>query len=138
MDVVLVIGRVLFAILFARSGYQHLKDQGMMVGYARAKGVPMPETAIPLTGVILILGAVSLALGIYADIGALLLLIFLVPTALIMHDYWAQEDPEAKAADSIHFYKDTALAGAAVIIFYLYNQGQDIPASITHALLGKF
>jgi hypothetical protein len=35
------------------------------------------------------------------------------------------------------FFKNVALLGAALIIFYLYNQGQDLDLSITDALFGR-
>jgi putative oxidoreductase len=138
MDLIFVIGRVIFSFLFARSGLQHLQDDGTMAGYAKAKGAPAPELMVPLTGVMLLVGAASIALGLWADIGALLLVAFLLPTALIMHAYWRLDDPQARTMDSAHFYKDVSLLGAAIIIFFLYNQFQDVPASLTDALFGKF
>ena len=38
---------------------------------------------------------------------------------------------------SAMFFKNVALLGAAVIIFWLYNQGQDLDASLTDALFGR-
>jgi uncharacterized membrane protein YphA (DoxX/SURF4 family) len=40
MDVVLVIGRVLFALLFINSGIAHLTKLEAMTGYAKYKKVP--------------------------------------------------------------------------------------------------
>jgi uncharacterized membrane protein YphA (DoxX/SURF4 family) len=138
MDVVLVIGRVLFSVLFARSGISHLRDDGTMAGYAEAKGVPSARLMVTITGVMILAGAILIALGLWADVGALLIVVFLIPTALVMHAYWKLDDPQASHADATHFYKDTALLGAAILIFYLYNQVQDLPASLTDALFGKF
>jgi putative oxidoreductase len=138
MNVIFVIGRVLFSLIFARSGLQHLRDDGTMAGYAKAKGAPAPNLTVPLTGVMILAGAISIALGLWADVGALLIVAFLIPTALIMHAYWKLDDPQERAMDAAHFYKDVALLGAAIVIFYLYSQFQDVPASLTNALFGKF
>lgn len=138
MNVIFVIGRVLFAFLFARAGLGHLQDDGRMAGYAKAKGAPAPQLTVPLSGVMILLGAISIALGLWADLGALLIVAFLVPTAVIMHAYWKLDDPQQRAMDSAHFYKDVSLLGAAIVIFYFYNQIQDVSASITQALIGKF
>jgi putative oxidoreductase len=138
MDVIFVLGRVIFSALFARSGVQHLQNRHAMAGYAKAKGAPLPELTVPLTGVMLLAGAASIALGLWADVGALLIIAFLLPTALIMHAYWRLSDPQERAADSVQFYKDISLLGAAVLIFYLYNQFQDPAASLTNALFGQF
>jgi uncharacterized membrane protein YphA (DoxX/SURF4 family) len=138
MNVIFVIGRILFSFLFARSGLGHLRNREMMAAYAKTKGAPATELTVPLTGVMLLAGAITIALGLWADLGALLIIAFLIPTATIMHAYWKIDDPQERQADSVHFYKDVALLGAAVVIFYLYNQFQDVPASLTNALFGKF
>ena len=138
MSVILVIGRVLFSALFFRSGIQHLRDDGTMAGYAAAKGVPYARLMVPVSGAMILAGSILVALGLWADLGALLLVAFLIPTATIMHGYWRLRDPQERAMDAVHFYKDVALLGAAIVIFYLYNQGQDVAGSLTDALFGKF
>ena len=39
-------------------------------------------------GVLLLAGSLSMLLGVWADLGALLLVVFLVPTAVMMHGCW--------------------------------------------------
>jgi uncharacterized membrane protein YphA (DoxX/SURF4 family) len=138
MSVVFVIGRVLFAWIFLRSGIAHLRDDGTMAGYSESKGVPAAAAMVKVTGVMILVGGVLVALGLWADVGALLIAAFLLPTALIMHNYWTIDDPQARGGDAAHFYKDISLLGAAIMIFYFYNQGQDLAASLSHALIGKF
>ena len=138
MDVVFVIGRILFALMFVRSGIGHFQARDVMVGYGKAKNLPAPEIAVPISGLVIIVGGLMVALGLWADIGALLLIIFLIPTAFIMHSYWKETDPQAVAQESIQFFKDISLLGGAIIIFWLYNQLQDVPASLTDALLGSW
>ena len=90
------------------SGINHFKNLGMMGGYAKSKGVPAARLVVPGTGVILILGGLSVILGL------LLLVLFLVPTSVLMHDYWTVEDPHARAAEQVNFMKNLALMyGAA-------------------------
>ncbi|MGI8726980.1 MAG: hypothetical protein ACR2K6_04795 [Solirubrobacterales bacterium] len=36
-----------------------------------------------------------------------------------------------------HFMKNFSLTGAAIVLFWLYNQSQDLPPSITEALFGR-
>ena len=135
MDVVFVIGRVLLAVIFVMSGLMgHLVQRQASVEYARAYNAPAPELTVPLTGVMILLGGLSVALGVWADVGALLLLFFLVPTAFIMHAFWKEQDEQAKQNQMAHFMKNMALAGAAIIVFYLYNQGQGGEASLTDPL----
>ncbi|MFZ8872141.1 MAG: DoxX family protein, partial [Candidatus Nanopelagicaceae bacterium] len=66
-----------------------------------------------------------------ADLGALLLAIFLVPTAFMMHNFWTIQDPQAKQGEMINFFKNLSLAGAALIIFVLVGSGVEFGPSIT-------
>lgn len=116
MELVLLLGRVLFALIFLNSGIGHLRQRAGMTGYAKSKKVPAAGAAVVISGLMLILGALGIALGIYADLAALLLVIFLVPTAFLMHNFWTVSDPMAKMSETVNFFKDLSLAGAALMI----------------------
>ena len=73
MDIVMIIGRVLFALVFLASGLNHLTKAKAMVGYAQFKKVPMPAASIYVSGLLMLLGGLSVVLGIYADLGAIVL-----------------------------------------------------------------
>jgi putative oxidoreductase len=120
MDILVLIGRILFAALFIGSGYNHFANSKAMAGYAAAKGVPAALAATYAGGVLLLAGGVSVLFGIWADLGALLLVIFLVPTAVTMHAFWREQGQE-RMMDMIQFQKDTALAGAALMLFALFS-----------------
>ncbi|CAB4789893.1 unannotated protein [freshwater metagenome] len=133
MDAVLAIGRILFALIFISSGINHFTKLEAMTGYAKYKKVPAAKLAVLVSGVMLLLGGVYVALGIYADLGALILAIFLIPTALMMHTFWKETDPTAKMNESIAFFKDLALAGAALILFAMIGSGANFGWHITSA-----
>jgi putative oxidoreductase len=133
MEIVLLIGRILFALMFINSGIAHLTKLEAMSGYAQYKKVPAPKLMTLLTGFIILLGGIFVAAGIYADLGALLLAIFLIPTAFKMHNFWTIEDATAKQGESINFFKNIALAGAALIIFALVANGADFGPSVTES-----
>jgi putative oxidoreductase len=137
VDVVFLIGRILFVFLFALSGAtNHMSRTG--VEYARAYGAPAPQVFVPLSGVVIIVGSLLVALGIWADLGALLLAAFLIPTTFFMHAYWKETDPQMKQAQQINFLKNVGLLGGALVIFYAYNQLQgDAGLSITDPLFGR-
>lgn len=96
-----------------------------MAPYAGQKGVPLPALLVPLTGVQLIAGSLLVVFGIWADLGALLLALFLLPTMLTMHAFWRLEDPLERQQDEVHFLKDLALLGASVMLFGLFQQFGD-------------
>jgi uncharacterized membrane protein YphA (DoxX/SURF4 family) len=133
MDVVLVIGRVLFALIFINSGIAHLTKLEAMTGYAKYKKVPAAKLSVIVSGLMILIGGLYIALGIYADLGGLLIALFLIPAAFLMHAFWKETDATAKQNESIGFFKDLALAGAALIIFALVATGTNFGPSITSA-----
>ena len=133
MDIVLVIARVLFALIFISSGISHLTKLEAMTGYAQYKKVPAAKFSVVLSGLMILIGGLYIAFGVYADLGALLLALFLIPTAFLMHAFWKETDPTAKQNETIGFFKDLSLAGAALIIFALVSTGTNFGPSITGA-----
>jgi putative oxidoreductase len=135
MDVVALIGRILFAALFLGSAFGHLTQTEAMAGYAGAKGVPRPKLAVLASGVLMAAGALLVLLGVWLDLGALLLVVFLVPTALLMHRFWQETDPATRQNEMVQFQKDLALAGAALLVLALYGgYGADLGITITGPL----
>jgi uncharacterized membrane protein YphA (DoxX/SURF4 family) len=124
-EIALIVGRVLFALLFISSGINHFTKNAAMTGYAQYKKVPMAKAAVYLSGLMILLGGLYIALGFYADLGALLIAIFLIPTAFLMHAFWKESDATAMLTEMIGFFKDLSLAGAALIIFALLRGGAD-------------
>jgi putative oxidoreductase len=135
MDVVALIGRILFVLLFFGSAFGHLTQTEAMAGFAASRGLPQPKLAVLGSGVLMLVGAVLVLLGIWMDLGALLLVIFLIPTAILMHPFWKETEPMAKQNEMIAFQKDMALAGAALLILALYaGYGADLGITITGPL----
>ena len=131
MKAVLAIGQVLFALIFINSGIGHLTKLDAMTGYAKYKKVPAAKLSVIVSGLMILVGGVFVALGIYPDLGALLLAIFLVPTAFMMHNFWKESDATSKMNETIAFFKDLSMAGAALIIFALVKGGAELGIHIT-------
>ncbi|MFI6869758.1 DoxX family protein [Nocardia sp. NPDC050406] len=134
MDVVVLIGRILFVVLFLSSGIGHLTQADGMAGYAQSKGVPMPKLAVQVSGVVLVLGALMVLFGVWADLGALLLVVFLLPTAFLMHAFWKEADAMAKQNEMIQFNKDVSLAGAALALFAFFAHTAELGLTVTGPL----
>lgn len=120
MDVVALIGRILFSLLFLGSAFGHLANAGAMTPYAEAKGLPSPKVGVLASGVWILAGGLFVLLGLWGDLGALMLFVFLLPAAFLFHNFWAVTDPQAKQAEQAQFMKNIALAGAALLVFVLY------------------
>ena len=117
MEVVMLIGRILFALMVVMGGLNHLTKAEAMAGYAAFKKVPAPKLSNFVSGILLFAGGLSIALGVYADLGGLVVAILLVLMALKMHDFWAQSDAQAKQTETIAFWKNISMAGGALFIF---------------------
>lgn len=106
-----LIGRILVGGFFILAGINHFAQLKMMAGYAKMKGTPAPELAVGTSGVLLLLGGLSLLLGFHPTIGVILLVIFLVPTSFMIHNFWKVSDPQAKMNDLVNFEKNIAILG---------------------------
>lgn len=122
-ELVQFIGRVMFAFLFVGSAIGHLTQTQAMAGYAASRGVKNAPLMVQISGVAMLAGAISIVLGIFADMGALGLAILLIVTAVMMHAFWKETDPQAKQMEMIAFNKDIALAGAALFMWYVFHYG---------------
>jgi putative oxidoreductase len=60
-------------------------------------------------------GGLSLLLGIEARVGALLLLLFLIPVTLMYHPFWKRLGAEL-VAEADHFLSNLAIIGGLLVI----------------------
>jgi len=111
-----VIGRVIFGLYFAYSGFGHFKNAKGLAGYAASKKVPMPMLAIYATGALLVLGGLGIVFAYHMTVSLFLIIVFLVPTTIFMHDFWTEKDPAARSSQQIAFLKNTALFAAALML----------------------
>ena len=111
---VAVLGRSFFAMIFLMSGPNHFSKQ--TIAYAAAQGVPLASIAVPLSGVLAIAGGLSILLGYRAKLGAWLIVLFLIPVTLMMHKFWAVQDPMMAQMHMGMFMKNVAMLGSALLI----------------------
>jgi uncharacterized membrane protein YphA (DoxX/SURF4 family) len=121
MDVLFLLGRILFAALFILSGVNHLTKVAALSQYAASKKVPAPRAAVVLSGLVLLAGGLSILLGYEPRLGALLLVLFLVPTSFAMHNFWAVADPMQRQVEMAMFLKNLALTGGALMTYYFVS-----------------
>lgn len=100
---VVLLGRLLFALIFVMSGPNHFASQ--TIAYAASQGVPLASIAVPLSGVIALAGGLSILLGYRAKIGAWLIVLFLAGVTPMLHNFWAVTDPLMRQMQMIMFMK---------------------------------
>jgi putative oxidoreductase len=111
INIAFIAGRVIAGGFFLMNGFNHFMQFGMLTGYAKSKGAPAPGLVVGGSGVILLLGGLSLLLGFHPTIGAAVLVIFLLGASFAIHNFWTVQDPQAKMGEMINFLKNMALVG---------------------------
>lgn len=111
---IVLLGRLLFAIIFIMSGPRHFLSQ--TIAYAGSQGVPMASIAVPLSGAIALLGGLSILLGYRAKIGAWLIVLFLAAVTPMLHKFWGISDPMTQQIQMAMFMKNISMLGGALLI----------------------
>jgi len=114
MDIIFILGRILFGGFFIYSGIKHFTGIKGSTTYAQSMKVPMPHLAVMGTGILLLLGGLSFLFDTFAVIGGILLIIFLFFTSIMMHPFWK------KTEELGSFLRNMAFLGAILIIIFLY------------------
>jgi uncharacterized membrane protein YphA (DoxX/SURF4 family) len=113
MNYIPLAARICLALIFIRGGI------GNLLGFAETQqrmaemGLPIPSLLLLGNVVFQLVGAISLILGFKVRWGAVLLIIFLIPTTLVFHPFWANPD------ETIAFLKNLGLIGGLLLMYYV-------------------
>ena len=109
-----LLGRALVTVVFFVSVPAHFGPVDLR--YAVAAGVPMAKVVVPATGLLALIGSISVLLGYRAKLGAWLLVLFLVPVTLTMHQFWSAQDAMMAQLQMGMFIRNLAIIGGALMI----------------------
>lgn len=115
MKIVFLIARIVLGAYYLFSASGHFFQMGMMAGYAASKGVPLPEAAVIVSGILLLIGGITILTGYRPNIGIIALVIFFLPVTLVMHNFWVVDDQMMRMGEMINFMKNIALLASAVM-----------------------
>ncbi len=119
MKYVPLIGRTLFSLIFLMSGIMgHMVGATGTAAYAASAGLPAPMALVVISGIVALLGALSIILGCKAKLGAWLIVLFLIPVTFTMHKFWGITDPTQSQMQMVFFMKNIGLIGGALMITY--------------------
>jgi putative oxidoreductase len=76
----------------------------------------MASIAVPVSGLIALLGGLSILLGYRAKIGAWLIVLFLVGVTPMLHKFWGISDPMVAQMQMVNFMKNVSMLGGALLI----------------------
>jgi uncharacterized membrane protein YphA (DoxX/SURF4 family) len=124
--IIQLIGRLLFAAYFVYVGIGfHVVKTKMAEGYAASTRFPVPAIAGWPTGLWMAAGGLSLALGIWPDIGALMIAAFAIVAAAYFHRFWELDDPMQKQTQSQLFGRNLIIVGACLVMFAVFASAGD-------------
>lgn len=136
MDALFLIGRFLFGLLFVVSGVAgHLMAYEQLTGYAATKKIPLPGPAVLVSGIGIILAGLGTIVGVWPDVAALVLAVFLFCTTVFIHNFWTiKDDTMMRQMDMTQFQKDLALLGVSLVFFAVTASGGDFGPTLTDPL----
>lgn len=115
----------MLASMFISGGYATLRHPEAVAKAAepvampiaeRVKGLPQnTEQLVRINSSVQLGAGTLLALGRFPRVSALALAVGLVPTTLAGHPYWTIEDPEERARQRIHFFKNLSMMGGLLL-----------------------
>lgn len=108
-------GRFMLALIFVISGWEKIGGFEGTVGYIASKGLPLPQVAAAAALVVELAGGILLIIGWQTRWAATALLLFLIPTTFIFHNFWAVE-PAQQSMEQIHFLKNLAIMGGMLYV----------------------
>jgi len=118
----LLAGRLLFGGLLAFMGLNHFRNLESLSAYTESQGIPCARIAVIVSGLMLLGGGLSVALGLYPMVGTALLVAFFVAVTPEMHGFWTVDDPQQRQQEMNNFLKNLALLGGSLILLAISSQ----------------
>lgn len=136
MNILLIIGRIAFVLIFILSGAQKLLDISgtatmiesklvvppILIDLERqlqgATGIPLPRLLAIIAGVVEIGGGLLIAANIGTRVAAAALILFTAAATYLFHDFWAMTGAD-RSANMIHAMKNLSMMGALLVFFVI-------------------
>jgi len=131
MSLIRLVARPMMASMFVVGGVNALKNSDAMAIRAKKvtdRVVPLaqralpaapiptdPKTLVKINALTQIGAAAALATGKAPRLAAAVLAASLVPTTVSGHPFWEESDPQAKAAQRVHFVKNVSMLGGLLL-----------------------
>src|ERR1700674_336688 len=110
-----LVGRVLLGLIFVIAGVGKMTGYAGTMGYMASHGLPLAQLLLPLTILVEVGGGLMLILGWNARFGAGVLFLFVIPTTLVFHNFWAVPADQMQN-QMTHFLKNVAIMGGMLYV----------------------
>ncbi len=112
-----LLARILLSLIFLFSGLGKLGAWKETASYMAAKRMPWVPFFLIGAIVLEVGGGLSVLLGWETKIGVVALIVFLIPAALLFHNFWASKDMERQIQMAM-FFKNVSIMGGLLLLFY--------------------
>ncbi len=121
-------GRILMSSVFLVFGVLKFTTFAYYVGLASGKGMPLAAASIVAAATLEILGGLAILVGFQVRIVSWILFVYLIPTSILFHNYWALQGA-LRATMEAHFFKNMAIMGGLLFLATLGAGPYSIDAS---------
>lgn len=111
----LLVGRILLGLIFAFSGFHKLTALEETAGQIAAHGIPAAHVMATVAGCAELAGGVALILGLLSRVAAIGLIVFMIPTTLMFHNFWAFTGNDMQV-QMVNFMKNLAIIGGLALM----------------------
>jgi uncharacterized membrane protein YphA (DoxX/SURF4 family) len=112
-SVILLLGRIFFVAMFVVAAQGNIVNHQRYVTLAVGK-LPLPYVGGWPVGAWQMVAILLVVLGIWPDLGALMIAAFLIPTTLLFHPFWTVADPAERRTQRGSFYRNVEPSWATV------------------------
>ncbi|EFB40558.1 hypothetical protein pah_c200o130 [Parachlamydia acanthamoebae str. Hall's coccus] len=105
------LARLCLAAIFIIAGIGKILDYDSTLAYMVSKGIPMAPFFLVLAALLEVLAGICLVIGYKTRLAAALLMLFLIPTTGIFHNFWDVAEPAARQLQMTMFLKNLGIFG---------------------------
>lgn len=114
--VLLLIGRLLFSLIFIFTGITQLVNYKDTVKLMSTSKVPLPKFSAITSSLMALIGGIAVVFYSYTLFGCIVIILFLLPATYYGHKFWSIKEKKEKANQMQHFIKNISLIGGAIVI----------------------
>jgi putative oxidoreductase len=108
-------GRALMSVIFLLSGVMKFMNWQQTLAMLESKGMPLAPALLAAAATLEVLGGLALLVGFQARIAALILFLYLIPTTLVFHNFWAHSG-EAQMNQMLHSLENLTIMGGLLVV----------------------
>ncbi len=108
--------RLLLSGIYIINGWGAFSKPGGRPKLVAAAGIPKPEQAVVLNAAVMILAGLLLGLGLTPRLAASLLLGSMIPTTIVGHPFWKEEQGPQRQNQETQFLKNLSMIGGLLMV----------------------